>query len=123
MYYRELNVWQKSMDLTVEIYKLAKKLPKEETYGISDQMRRAVVSIPSNIAEGEQRNSDKEFIHFLYIARGSLAELETQLLLCARLQYLSEEEVNRMLAQCADISRMLIGLIGKISERVKGSKK
>ncbi|MBO5720510.1 MAG: four helix bundle protein [Bacteroidales bacterium] len=80
--YKNLLVWQKAMDLVVEIYKISKLLPKEEKYGISDQIRRSAVSVPSNIAEGQSRNSIKEFIQFLSIARGSLAELETQLLIC-----------------------------------------
>ena len=79
--YRELIVWQKSMELAEKVYLLVKALPKEETYALSDQMRRAAVSIPSNIAEGHARQSQKEFLQFLCIARGSRAELETQLLL------------------------------------------
>lgn len=75
--HKELLVWQKSMLLVEEIYRLVKRLPKEETYALSDQMRRAAVSIPSNIAEGNARNSPKEFQHFLYISLGSAAELET----------------------------------------------
>ena len=73
----DLIVWQKAMDLTTEIYRLVKFLPREETYALSDQMRRAAVSIPSNIAEGHGRNSNKEFANFLSIARGSLTELRT----------------------------------------------
>jgi len=80
--YRDLIVWQKAMDLTVEIYRIAKKLPKEELFSLSDQMRRAAVSIPSNIAEGNGRQTKGEFQHFLRIAKGSAAELETQLLIC-----------------------------------------
>ncbi len=87
--YKELIVWQKSMSLVTEIYQLVKFLPKEETYALSDQMRRAAVSIPSNIAEGQARNSTREFVNFLSIARGSKAELETQLMICVRLKYLS----------------------------------
>ena len=79
--YRDLVVWQKSMELTEEIYRLVKTLPREETYGLSDQMRRAAVSVPSNIAEGHGRNSEKEFIRFLCMAKGSVFELETQILL------------------------------------------
>ena len=79
--YRDLVVWQKSMELTEEIYRLVKTLPREETYGLSDQMRRAVVAVPSNIAEGHGRNSEKEFIRFLCMAKGSVFELETQILL------------------------------------------
>ena len=78
-YYQDLVVWQRSMELVKEIYSLIKYLPKEELYGLSDQMRRAAVSIPSNIAEGQARYSNKDFIGFLYISRGSIAELETQL--------------------------------------------
>ena len=87
-HYKELTVWQKAMDLVVEVYCLVRKLPKEELYALSDQIRRAVVSIPSNIAEGQQRNSKNDFKHFLTIARGSNAEVETQLLICVRLTYL-----------------------------------
>ena len=79
--YQDLLVWQKSVELCVEIYKLVKLLPKEEMYGLSDQMRRAVVSIPSNIAEGYTRKSTNEYLNFLSIANGSRTELETQLLI------------------------------------------
>ena len=75
--YRDLKVWQESMDLTPEVYRLQRKLPKEETYGLGDQIRRAAVSIPANIAEGHARQHTKEFLQYLAIARGSLAELET----------------------------------------------
>ena len=80
--YKQLIVWHKSMDLVVEVYSLVKLLPKEELYALSDQMRRAVVSIPSNISEGLGRNSDKEFIQFLSVSRGSLWELATQIEVC-----------------------------------------
>ena len=80
--YKDLIVWQKSMDLVDEIYRLVKFLPKEETYALSDQMRRAAVSVPSNIAEGYERKSPKEFANFLSIARASRAELETQICIC-----------------------------------------
>ena len=83
--YKELFVWQKAMDLVAEIYRIVKLLPKEETYGLSDQMRRAAVSIPSNIAEGQARNTTREFINYLYTARGSNAELQTQCLICVKL--------------------------------------
>ena len=85
--YKDLMVWQKSMNLAVSIYQTAKLLPKEELYCLSDQMRRAVVSIPSNIAEGNQRKSTRDNIRFLNIARGSLGELEMQIMLCERLGY------------------------------------
>ncbi len=108
--YKELKVWQKAMDLTVEVYKLVKLLPKKETYALSDQMRRAVVSIPSNIAEGQGRNSDKEFIQFLSIARGSLWELETQIEICLRIGYIDQSlaiDTNNLIAE---ISKMLNAL-------------
>ena len=108
--YRQLKVWQKAMDLTVEIYDLVKHLPKEETYALSDQMRRAAVSIPSNIAEGQGRNSDKEFVNFLSIARGSLWELETQIELCERLHYIDQNLKTKNLALTTEISKMLNAL-------------
>ena len=108
--YKELKVWQKAMDLTVEVYKLVKLLPKEETYALSDQMRRAVVSIPSNIAEGQGRNSDKEFIQFLSIARGSLWELETQIEICLRIGYIDQNLTTTIYNLIAEISKMLNAL-------------
>lgn len=112
--YRDLLVWQKSIELVEEIYSLVKLLPKEETYALSDQMRRAAVSVPSNIAEGKNRAFIKEYIHFLSIAKGSCAELETQLIICNRLNYLSEEETNQAMILCGEVSRMLQGLITKL---------
>ena len=102
------------MDLTTIIYKLVKKLPKEETYALSDQMRRAVVSIPSNIAEGRDRNTNKEFVHFLTIARGSKAELETQLLVCVKVGYLSESEILEAMNLLIEVGKMLTSLISKL---------
>lgn len=113
--HKDLIVWQKAMDLLVEIYRLVKKLPKEETYALSDQMRRAAVSIPSNIAEGRGRSSVKDFLRFLFIARGSQAEIETQLLACVRLDYLSESEVEPSLNLCSEVGRMLNSMIYKLS--------
>ena len=113
--HKDLVVWQKSMDLLVEVYRLAKKLPKEETYVLSDQMRRAAVSIPSNIAEGRARSSEKDFLRFLFIARGSRAEVETQLLACVRLHYLEDCDVEAALNLCAEVGRMLNSMIYKLS--------
>ena len=113
--HKDLIVWQKSMDLLVEVYRLVKKLPKEETYALSDQMRRAVVSIPSNIAEGRGRSSEKDFLRFLFIARGSQAEIETQLLACIRLNYLTESEVELSLDLCSEVGKMLNSMIRKLS--------
>ena len=113
--YQDLVVWQKSMDLVTEVYKLAKMLPKEETYALSDQMRRAAVSIPSNIAEGQARNHIKEFINFLSIAKGSLAELETQLLISVKLNYLPNAQVELVLQLASEVAKMLNALMSKLT--------
>lgn len=115
--FKKLSVWQLSMDLVCEIYKAIRSLPIEEKFGLCDQMRRAAISIPSNIAEGQRRNSDKEFIHFLSISRGSAAELQTQLILCNRLEYLKENYTNEIISQLESIDRMLMGLIISINNR------
>ncbi|MDE7345938.1 MAG: four helix bundle protein [Muribaculaceae bacterium] len=109
--YKELRVWQQSMDLVTDIYKLMSHLPIEERFGLSDQIRRAAVSIPSNIAEGQARGSNKEFCHFLSISRGSLAELETQLLLTVRLGFLQDQQAADILIRLKDIDKMIGGLM------------
>lgn len=114
--YKDLIVWQKSMDLVDEIYKLVKFLPKEETYALSDQMRRSAVSIPSNIAEGYERKSSNEFINFLSIARASRAELETQIYICVRQNYLKQEQVKNAFILCNEIQRMINKFIKNINE-------
>lgn len=115
--YRQLKVWQKAMDLTVEIYNLVKNLPREETYALSDQMRRAVVSIPSNIAEGQGRNSDKEFTNFLSIARGSLWELETQIEICERLNYIDSKLASKIYILTTKVSKMLNSLSNSLKSK------
>ncbi|MBQ6509030.1 MAG: four helix bundle protein [Flexilinea sp.] len=115
--YRELRVWKKAIELVTEIYQLCKYLPKEETYGLSDQMKRAAVSIPSNIAEGQARNSEKDFIRFLYIAQGSRAELETQLEICVQLHYLSKDQIASAEAISAQTGRMIRTLIGTLQRQ------
>ena len=112
--YSNLIVWQKAMELVAEVYKLVKLLPKEETYALSDQMRRAAVSIPSNIAEGSGRKTKPDFVHFLSVARGSKYELETQLLICVRLGYIKEEQAETAFELCSEIGRMLNSLIKKL---------
>ncbi|HWQ10938.1 MAG TPA: four helix bundle protein [Holophaga sp.] len=109
--YRDLMVWQKSMDLVEHVYRATQRFPKEETYGLKSQIRRSSVSIPSNIAEGQSRLTPGEFIQFLGIARGSLAELETQLLLAQRLTLLAEAESQALLKLASDIGRLLNGLV------------
>lgn len=116
--YKELIVWQKSMKLAEKVYLLVKALPREETYALSDQIRRAAVSIPSNIAEGHARQSQKEFLQFLCIARGSRAELETQLLLAQRLGYfcaVPQDLLESTMDLLDEISRMLYTLTSRLS--------
>lgn len=108
--YTELIVWQKSMDAAGSVYALIKKLPKEELFALSGQMRRAAISIPSNIAEGQARNSTKEFLQFLAIANGSKAELETQLLLCEKVGYLTDSDISGVLNQLQEVGKMLTAL-------------
>ena len=115
--YKDLVVWQKSIQLTKEIYRLIGLLPKEETYSLSDQMRRAVVSMSSNIAEGQARKNDKEFIQFLHIAKGSMAELETQLITCREVGYFSQEQLDYSFNLCQQITVLLNNLISKIKGR------
>ena len=113
--YRDLIVWQKAVDLYVEAYRLSKKLPKEELYALSDQIRRAAVSVPSNIAEGHARHSRKDFAHFLMIAQGSIAELETQLYLAVRMTMLAESDVDSLMPLSGEVSKMLMSLRTKLS--------
>ncbi len=108
--YRDLKVWQAAMQLATEIYRLSAEFPKHEIYGLASQIQRSAVSVPSNIAEGHGRNSNKEFHHFLGVALGSLAELETQLLLARRLGYLTEELINPVLGVSDETAKMLKGL-------------
>ena len=112
--YRDLIVWQKSMDLVEEIYKITSFLPNEEKFGLSLQLKRAVVSIPSNIAEGYERNTPKDYIKFLSIAKASRAEVETQLLICQRLEYVNEDTTRKAFELCDEIKRIIIAMIKNI---------
>ena len=114
--FRDLKVWQKAMDLAEEVYTLVKYLPREETYSLSDQMRRAAISIPSNIAEGQGRITTKEFIRFLSMARGSLWELSTQIELCERLRYLNQSQTKNASMLITEIAKMLNALSSAISD-------
>lgn len=105
--YKDLIVWQKGMDLAELVYQFTAKYPNAELYSLTNQMRRAAVSIVSNIAEGKGRESKPEYLHFLAIAQGSLTELETQILLSIRLKYLSEPSAETPLSLCDEIGRML----------------
>ena len=111
--FRELTFWVKSMDLAKEIYRLTDDFPKQEIYGLSSQMRRSAVSIPSNIAEGKQRNSLKEYIQFLYIAYGSSAELETQMLLAVDV-YGNKDKYEKAFGLLDEVQRLLNFVIGKL---------
>ena len=112
--FKDLIVWQKAMQIVKVVYMLVRKLPKEETYSLSDQMRRAAVSIPSNIAEGNERRSRKEYINFLSIAKGSKAELQTQLLICVDIGYLSESDIFEVNKLLDEVGKMLNTMINKL---------
>lgn len=105
--YRDLIVWQKAMSLAKDIYRVTKLFPRDELYGLTSQLRRAAVSVPSNIAEGQARFSTKEFHHFLALARGSLVEIETQLMLVTDLGYATTNEATRLLGMTPEIGRLL----------------
>ena len=115
--YRDLIAWQKAMELVTEIYRATHRFPKEELFGLMSQLRRAAVSIPSNIAEGKGRLSKGEFRQFLGNARGSLAELETQILIARNLDYLDEAETNRLLAMVEEVGKILNGLISAVKNQ------
>jgi four helix bundle protein len=115
--YRELVVWQKSIALTVTIYKITRGYPADERFGITSQMRRAATSIPANIAEGQARRSTGEFLQSLGIARGSLAELETFLVLSEQLNLLAAPTSEDLLKDCAEINKMLTALMKSLSTR------
>ncbi len=115
--HKDLNVWKMSIDFAEDVYTITKQYPKEEMYGMVSQMRRAATSIPMNIAEGYARSTDKENIHFLYIAAGSAAEVDTQLILSERLGYIDEETSSTMQGQVTSIRKMLSSLIASIKKR------
>ena len=112
--YRELKAWQKAIELVVDVYSFTRAFPRDEVYGLANQLRRAAVSIASNIAEGKGRCTDNEFLLFLHHARGSVFEVETQLTIAGRLGYATEAEVQRMGGSAGEIARMLNGLIKTI---------
>jgi four helix bundle protein len=108
--YRDLLAWQKAMELVTEVYQVTSRFPKEELYGLTSQMRRAAISIPSNIAEGHGRNSKREFHVFLGHARGSLCELETQIEVAKNLGYVDTATCSDLLAKAARVARLINGL-------------
>ena len=115
--YRELIAWQKAMDLVEQVYQATKQFPREELYGLTSQLRRAVVSMPSNIAEGQGRSSTKEFQNFLSIAHGSLREVETQLLIAQRLDYLTNDQLTPLMELAAEVSRLTNGLLNSLASK------
>lgn len=115
--HKDLDVWRKSVSLVTSIYEVTKTFPNDEIYGLTNQIRRSSVSIPSNIAEGSARQGDKEFAHFLYISLGSLSELETQLIIANNLNYLSLKDYDSVITSLEEIRRMLLGLIKYVRNR------
>jgi four helix bundle protein len=116
--YRELKVWQEGMTLAEKCYFLTRQFPKEELYGMVSQIRRASASIPANISEGYGRKTRKEYIQFLYIAQGSLKELETHLLLSQRIQLANKEDLNFLLVQCETVGKILAALIRSLENKL-----
>lgn len=116
--HRDLIVWQKAMDLVVDCYRLSEAFPKSETYGLASQLRRSAVSVPANIAEGHGRGTPKSFVNFIWIANGSLTELETHILISERLGYVQSESIVAVLQAIREIGRMLVGLRRSLEARI-----
>jgi four helix bundle protein len=112
--HRDLVVWQKSIEFVTKIYETTNNFPKEELFGLTSQLRRAAISIPSNIAEGFARKHNKELIQFLYVSLGSSVEIETQLLIAKNINYINDEIYISLTNHLSEISKMIIGLIRKI---------
>jgi four helix bundle protein len=119
--YRDLVVWQKAMDLVEKVYRVTGTFPKAEMFGLTNQMRRAAVSVPSNVAEGQGQGSTTAFLHFLALARGSLQELETQILISGRLRYLATEGVDELLETSGEVARVMSGLRSALAARKEQS--
>jgi four helix bundle protein len=115
--YQDLVAWQKAMELVTEIYRVSQKFPKEEVFGLTSQIRRAAVSIPSNIAEGRGKFSKGDFQYFLGHARGSLSEVETHILIARNLNYLTNTEIDHIMELAAEVGRLLNGLLAAIKKR------
>ena len=117
--YRDLRVWQLAMDFVVEVYEATNSFPDREKYGLSSQLQRAAVSIPSNVAEGHSRASTREYLHHISIAMGSLSELETQLLIAARLGYISAEQISAFVETSDHLGRQLRNLQKSLRAKLK----
>ena len=120
--YKELKLWQKSIDLVTSVYLTTRSFPETEKFGVISQINRAAVSIPSNIAEGAGRNSDKEFIQFLSIAQASSFELETQLIISKNLNYLSVEDLDQLTIQIEEVQKMNYSIQSKFKQKVADTK-
>jgi four helix bundle protein len=116
--YRELIAWQKAMDLVRSVYEITGNFPREEIFGLSSQLKRASVSVPSNIAEGQGRNSTKEFINHLSIAYGSLMEVETQIMIAQNLNYFDIDKMNLLLDKTAEVGRLINGLSRSLGQKI-----
>lgn len=115
--HKKLDAWKHGIELTVETYRLTKRLPSEERYGLAAQMRRAAVSVPSNVAEGAARNTRREFIQFLHTAQGSLAELDTQIVICEKLGYIVNTDLREVREGIERESKLITGLIKYLKNR------
>ena len=115
--YNDLVAWQKAMDLVQAIYEVTSQFPREEIYGLTSQIRRASISVPSNIAEGQGRKSTREFQHHLSIAYGSLMEVETQVLIAGRLSYLNHAQAHSLIERTSEVGRVINGLLNSLSNR------
>ena len=113
--YKDLNIWKRSIEIVENIYKITKNFPKEEIYGLTSQLRRSAVSIPSNIAEGFARFSNKEYKQFLFISLGSCAEFSTQIIIALRLGYFENKKADKLLNEIDEISKMTMSLIKKLN--------
>ena len=121
MSYRDLIAWQKAMDLVTAIYRATAGFPRDEIYGLTSQLRRAAVSIPSNIAEGQGRQSTREFIHFVSIAYGSLNEAQTQILIAERLKYLNDSDCQSLIEQSYEVARIINGLSRSLTAKLSSN--
>ncbi len=117
--YQDLIVWQRAMDLVEWIYRATRPFPSEERFGLTSQLRRAVVSIPSNIAEGQGRETTRDFLRFLWIAHGSLREVETHVMIANRLEFLEDDPTNDLLARASEVGRLLNGLIARLDHKAQ----
>ena len=117
--FRDIKAWQKSMDLVTEVYRATANFPQREMYGLTRQVREASVSVPSNIAEGKGRRTKKDYIQFLYRARGSSLEVQTQLEIARNLEFLDQRAFDRIIEQAAEVGRVLNGLITNVERQIE----